>query len=458
MTGLSDCGGTGVIKLNQRVHAVFDAIAPFLRDNRGATAAVIAAALPVLIGFETLGVETGLWYMIKWQSQSAADAAAIAAAYEIIAGKTDLDGDLAPAVSQAAAHNGYTGTARQIVYPYSDSIVANGVAVFLQRSERVVGSIFLPTVTIASKAVAVLGVLDDVCVLAVSTTGTGVEVDSASHLDATGCAVAANSASGNAIDVRGQTGLLSASTLVTPGQISVHGNPIDPAAPPPEFSPTPRALIGATSIANPYANILTHAFFTSHIPASAASVNVWSVGDAIVVPGHYIGGMSIGQNARVDLKPGVYYVTEGDFSIASGARVICTTCSGANGITIVLTSANAGTGAIGNVRIESGATVTLRAPNSGTFSGLLFIQDPLAIPAGGNTPNSVLAGGSGMNLTGLLYFPTTKVRFQGNPGATCTVLIAGRVGNNGSAGFAASGCAGAGLSGRPAVYTAALVQ
>jgi Flp pilus assembly protein TadG len=106
-----------VIKLNQRVHAVFDAIAPFLRDNRGATAAVIAAALPVLIGFETLGVETGLWYMIKWQSQSAADAAAIAAAYEIIAGKTDLDGDLVPAVSQAAAHNGYTGTARQIVYP-----------------------------------------------------------------------------------------------------------------------------------------------------------------------------------------------------------------------------------------------------------------------------------------------------------------------------------------------------
>jgi len=107
-----------------------------------------------------------------------------------------------PAVSEAAAHNGYTGTTPQIVYPYSDSIVPNGVAVLLQRSERVFGSIFMPTVTIVSRAVAVLGVLDDVCVLALSTTGTGVEVDSASHLEATGCAVAANSTSSNAIDIQ----------------------------------------------------------------------------------------------------------------------------------------------------------------------------------------------------------------------------------------------------------------
>ena len=76
----------------------------------------------------------------------------------------------------------------------------------------------------------------------------------------------------------------------------------------------------------------------------------------------------------------------------------------------------------------------------------------------GNKPDSVLAGGSTIKLTGLLYFPTTKVQFQGNPGATCTLLIAGRVGTEGTAGFAASGCAGAGLSGGPAVYTAVLVE
>src|SRR5437773_10328557 len=205
----------------------------------GSTAMMVAAALPVLIGFDTLGIETGLWYMIKRQNQSAADAAAIAVAYEVLAGKMDVVGDLTPAASEAVAHNGYTGAAPQIVYPYSDSTVTNGVAVYLQQSERgLFGSIFLPSVTIASKAVAVLGVQDDVCVLALSTAGTGVEVDSASHLDAPGCAVAANSTSDNAIDVRSNTGLLSAATVITPGAISLQGIPIDPAAPPPEFSPT----------------------------------------------------------------------------------------------------------------------------------------------------------------------------------------------------------------------------
>jgi hypothetical protein len=447
------------VRSHRHIPALLDAIGRFLRDKRGATAAMVAAALPVLIGFETLGVETGLWYMIKRQNQSAADAAAIAAEHEILAGKTDVAADLSPAASEAAARNGYAGVPPQVVYPYSDNIVTNGVAVYLKQSQRgLFGSIFLPGVTIASKAVAVLGVLDDVCVLALSTSGTGVEVDSASQLDAAGCAVAANSTSQNAIDIRSSTGLLSAATLVTSGEISLHGVPIDPTAPPPEFSPTPRMLIGAPSTADLSANTLTHAFLSNQIPATATAINSWSEGTWAVVPGHYSGGMSVGQNARVDLTPGVYYVTEGDFSIASSATVTCRSCSGANGVTIILTSTGASPAAIGNVQIASGATVTLRAPSSGTFSGLLFAQDPLATPASGNAPDNVLAGGSTMNLTGLLYFPTTKVRFRGNPSATCTLLIASRVLTNGTAGFAASDCAGAGLSGRPAVYTAVLVE
>ncbi len=436
---------------------MLDKILRSLRDNRGAAATIVAVALPVLIGFETLGVETGLWYMIKRQSQSAADAAAVAAVHEIIAGRTDVAGELTLAANSAAAQNGYTGTAPELVYPYNDAIVANGVAVALQRSQKVFGSSFLPDVTIASRAVAVLRVLDDVCVLALSSTGAGVEVDSASHLQAPGCAVAANSTSQNAINIRNHSGALIAATLATPGEISLQGSPIDPAAPPSAFGPTPRMLIGATSIPDPYANMSAHAFLSSQIPATDAAINSLLTGAMTLIPGHYSGGISVGTNASVDLRPGVYYVTEGDFSIAAGATVTCTTC-GASGVTIVLTSATAGPGSIGSVRIAKGATVTLRAPNSGTFSGLLFIQDQLATSNGGATPDSVLAGGSSMNLTGLLYFPTTEVRFEGNPGATCTLLIASRVVIDGAAGFAASGCVGAGLSSVPPIYTAALVE
>jgi hypothetical protein len=446
------------INSNRRIDALLDTITRFLRDNRGATAAMIAAALPVLIGFGALGVETGLWYMVKRQNQSAADAAAIAAAYEVIGGKTNVAGDLTPAASEVAAENGYTGTPLEVVYPYNDSIVTNGVAVFLQRSERALfGSIFLPSVTIATKAVSVVRVLDDVCLLARATTGTGVEVDSASQLDASSCAVAANSTSQNAIDINSSTGLLSAATLVTSGEISLQGVAIDPTAPPPEFTLTSRPMIGAPSIADPYAATLTHAFLTRNIPVTRITRNFWNT-TTTIKPALYTRGMSFGAKAVINLFPGTYYVTNGDFSVASGATVTCKNCKGADGVTIITTKTGTSGGTVGNVQISSGANVTLYAPKYGIFSGMLFVQDPLATSAGGTKPDSLLAGGSTMILTGLLYFPTTKVGFQGNPSATCTLLIASRVVTNGRAGFAASGCVGAGLSGSPVVYTAALVE
>ena len=66
------------------------AIVRVLRNNRGATAVIVAIALPSMIGFGALATEAGVWFTIKLQNQSAADAAAIAAAYEVIAGKTNI--------------------------------------------------------------------------------------------------------------------------------------------------------------------------------------------------------------------------------------------------------------------------------------------------------------------------------------------------------------------------------
>jgi Flp pilus assembly protein TadG len=46
-------------------------------DKRGATVVFVALASTVLIGFVGLGVEAGMWYAVKRQDQSAAEAAAI---------------------------------------------------------------------------------------------------------------------------------------------------------------------------------------------------------------------------------------------------------------------------------------------------------------------------------------------------------------------------------------------
>src|SRR5262249_39729624 len=110
-------------------------ISRFLYDTHGASAILVAVIFPALVGFAALGVETGMWYTIKVKNQSAADGA-ISAVYQIIAGKTDVIGDLIPAASEAAAQNGYNGTIPAIVYPYADDIVSNGVAVTLHQTQR----------------------------------------------------------------------------------------------------------------------------------------------------------------------------------------------------------------------------------------------------------------------------------------------------------------------------------
>jgi uncharacterized membrane protein len=60
------------------------------RDTRGVVLVLVALLLPVLVGLTGLGVETGLWYAIKRQNQTAADEAAISGAMEVAAAAADV--------------------------------------------------------------------------------------------------------------------------------------------------------------------------------------------------------------------------------------------------------------------------------------------------------------------------------------------------------------------------------
>src|SRR5260370_24781988 len=219
-------------------------MARIFRDRTGATATIVAIALPGLIGMSALGVETGVWFAIKLQNQSAADFAAISAAYEVIAGKTNVTGELAGAADEAARRNGYEGGVPAVTGPYSDGIVTNGIAVTLQQSQgALLAAMFLPGVTIANTAVTAIEVLDNPCILALGTNSTDVEIAASTRLDMPNCSVSANSISSTAIELRGSTSAVLAATLVTDAEISLQGNPIDPAARPPEFALSSPAMI-----------------------------------------------------------------------------------------------------------------------------------------------------------------------------------------------------------------------
>ena len=97
------------------------------------------------------------------------------------------------------------------------------------------------------------------------------------------------------------------------------------------------------------------------------------------------------------------------------------------GVTFYNTGTAAGVFAYKPVSIAGGGTITLTAPTSGTYGGILFFQDRnYTCPSGNgscNNDSSSFGGGSNEYLTGALYFPGTEVTYAGNPSSVVSSLI-----------------------------------
>jgi hypothetical protein len=457
------------------------AIARILHEIAGATTTIVAIALPSMIGFGALGTETGVWFTIKLQNQSAAEAAAIAAAYEIIAGKTNVVDNLTPAAREAATQNGYAGSTPTVVYPYRDDVVSIGVAVTLEQTQAaLLSAMFLPSVTIRTTAVAVIEVLNDACILALGDSSMDVEVANLTQLDMPNCSVAANSISSSAIDLHSSTSSVAAASLVTAGEISLQGTPIDPAAPPPEFALTSPAMIGAPSVADPYAATLTHISLITGMPATPACTTQTSGHKTIYSGNCVISGTSLTQQENllsagtqvsgswnitsgqtVDLSPGTYWVT-GNLTVQSGGVLKCSTCDNikGTGVTIILTAQS---NKIGALSVAPSALLNLNAPSSGPFAGLVLVQDSNDLPPGTTytSGHSTVGGGPNTTLNGLVYFPKSSMTFHGTPSAAgphCLLLVVGTVKVDATSHLEADGCISAGLTVLPPISTVALVE
>ena len=452
-----------------------------LHDKRGISAVTVAVSMPVLFSVAGLGIDTGLWYTIKRQNQSAADAAALSAAYEVIAGNTDVTTNLTPAASEAATRNNYGGTTPVVTYPYSDAVVTGGVKVTLSQTQNAWFSSWFPAFsafTIANEAVAAVSNLPPVCMIALGRNpppnGTpnlndAVNLAGNPTINAPTCTIVSDSDSSSAFHLQGSA-TINAATLITPGEISHTGAAytINLGYP---------AQTGANLVPDPYASTLTHANFLTNGLSTASPCTSSTVGGITTYtnPGSYnpgcviAGGLSI-KNSTVDLSPGTYWLT-GDLNLqnGSGATLECTTCSnGGAGVTIILTAPPGG-GTVGTMSLASNANLNLNAPAASScsncpFAGMVLIQDSNGLPAADHLPNpdTVSAqANSTETLSGLVYFPQADVTFQGGPSATgpqCLVLVTNTLSMQGNPGFATSGCGSLGLNKLPIVKTVYLAQ
>jgi len=100
-----------------------------------------------------------------------------------------------------------------------------------------------------------------------------------------------------------------------------------------------------------------------------------------------------------------------------------------SGVTFYVTGN--GTHAYGPVAITAAAQVNFTAPSSGALSGMLIFQ---ARSIAASMPASSIDGNGSTQLNGTIYFPKTKLTFNGGGSRAGgpTVIVAGKVAFAGS--------------------------
>jgi hypothetical protein len=295
------------------------------------------------------------------------------------------------------------------------------------------------------------------------------------------CSIVADSSSASAIHFQGSAGL-TADTLVSHGgvqqtgaaaSINLLGSPAHTNAPvvPDPYAPNAQGVCSGSPC-------LTHTFLTSGMPATACTT---TTGNCVVQSNsgllnitlaantqiHVVGGTWQIQNQTVNLSPGTYWVTDGDLRLGANGIIECTLCNPATGVGITLIFTISTGTTVGAFQMQANSNVgnpptalNFNAPNSGTYKGLLFIQDSDGLPNGTTWNSGTFQGGPNTVLNGLVYTPKSQITFNGNPaagGTGCLLVVADTVTLSGDSHLDSTGCQAAGVT-PPNVQTVALAE
>ena len=420
------------------------------RDESGSVLTVLAT-LPVLAGAVAVGVETGELYRVKRQMQVSADAAALSASVDLMNGKTMTQ---ATATGQYEAQrngfaNGVNGVTVTVAAPTSGAYASttNAVQVTIQKSMGFsIGSALLngslsnfnisasavgaPGSTTTTTTTTTTASSGEGCMLALTPNNEqGVSISNFNNFSSD-CTVMSN---GTATGTGGSASL----SLASFNNVSMYSVWTRGSFDYPQYSHVNLTVAARTNqtgtIYDSYANLATPSpgtcDHTNYSAPSGSSVTLY--------PGTYCGGLTATNNSNVYFKPGTYYITNGDLVIQSDNNVSCPDCVVNNtgtttGTTFVLTQTSGNNSDIGGVSISSENNVTLNAPYSGTYPGVLFYQDRRAT-AGTMTSTSKIFTVASLNnatLSGAIYFPQNRIDISsinnfGSGGANtqCTIWV-----------------------------------
>jgi hypothetical protein len=367
--------------------------------EKGTILFLVALLGMTLMAFMALAFDGSYSYYLKRRLQTAADAAAIAGAQELLRSAT---AQVTTAARNDSSLNRYTHGANNVDVtvhnpPVSGSKVGDPnfveVIVSKPRPNWFLGAFGGSSSTVRARAVSGL-VESGSCIFALnrdsSQTNNGFFVNGTTELSV-GCSIISNAnfrtVGGGCVITPGvsYTGTYSNGSSAdancgpdSPG----HGIPaVDPVA--------SRFSLPATS---PCA-------FTNYKETAGTTV--------VVSPGIYCGGIELtGNVGSVTFEPGTYVLVGGGLKIGSGVNA-----SGA-GVTFFNTFPGTNSNQYDPVLITTTGTVSFTAPTSGSNKALLFYQDPRVSWRSNN--GSVLTSGAGGTYQGIVYFPSTDLTYSGS--------------------------------------------
>lgn len=465
------------------------------RGERGSMLLLAAIVLPVLLAFAALALDAGYFFDYKQRMGAAADAAAIAGAFEIKRNFTISQSNLETYARDDAGRNGFTdgtnGVTVAVTRPPSTGTHtsdSNYVQVVISRpTPTFFAKIFgYSTVPLSARAVATISDEGAGCVFALNTADTKYPIEfdinkSGTHISVPHCAIVTNGnlnvVSGSSIDSAVEI-LVGAASRTGTGTI----NPAPTFSVPP--TPDPFADVNEASL---FGTSWTCGWSGTKTPTGGGTTTaINGTGSALLTtsgfnysmnPGVYCGvkgavGIKIGAkiatpdppgtcNAAVDdivnFQPGIYIVVGGGLDWKH-------TCVTGAGVVFYLTgtSANPYVACGGNMlSTDAPDRFFMSAPLSTTvgfkkwdgtatsptpYEGLLFMQDRRqgsgasgAFPSVNCVANPVIADmlPQNMILDGSLYFPNQHIKYGATSlsGGTYTILIGGTLEFLGAATF-----------------------
>ena len=411
-------------------------------DNRGQILGYAVISLLLILGMAGLALDGGFYWEGRRRAQNAADAAALAGAWELTRNPTP---NYSAAALAGATQNGFTNDSSTTVTPYRCSDAGSSCGAYAGNSKFVeavvsrnestmlLGALGITSMSPAARAVAGPETTP-ICVQALDGSDAQSILAGTSTLNMPGCAMLVNSSAGNALQLSNTT--VTAQTIQVVGSDSITGGSV---------SPTPQT--GTIPVTDPFATLAAPPPSPPYVCTSTNKIcsGLSCTGANALSPGVYCQGITVA-SATVTFNAGAYILLGGGMSVI-GSTSVLQTAAGA-GVTFYNTT-DASHATNKAISISGGSSVTLHACDGSSYScgpssnaaipGILFFQ------ASSNTVAATIAGPTTMNLTGVMYFPAAKVTYSGGSGTlptpgpnSCTEIVANQVSFSGNAALASN--------------------